>query len=140
MTHLLDTCVLIALIRRSTPSLQSKVREYQPGDLCISSITEAELRDGADKSGNPIKHHQLLDQMLLTLPVLPFEREAARSYGQVCSALEKTGTPIGSLDMLIGAHALSLNLTLVTYNTSEFDRILRLQVEDWNFPPPEAAR
>lgn len=69
--------------------------------------------------------------MLLTLPVVPFDSAAAGHYGVIRTELERAGTPIGSLDLLIGAHARSLDLTLVTNNVREFKRIAGLRIEDW---------
>jgi tRNA(fMet)-specific endonuclease VapC len=102
------------------------------GDLVVSSITEAELRFGADKSADPGKNHRQLDQFFLALPVLPFDRVAASDYGDIRVTLERAGTPIGPLDLLIAAHARALQLTLVTNNLKEFSRVPNLKVEDWS--------
>jgi tRNA(fMet)-specific endonuclease VapC len=132
VTHLLDTSICVFLIRNREPSIRSRFDSFEVGDLAVSAITEAELRFGADKSAAPGRNHQLIDRMLLVLPVVEFGSAAAGHYGHVRSQLEKAGTPIGPLDQLIAAHALSLDLTLVTNNTGEFSRVRGLKIEDWS--------
>jgi tRNA(fMet)-specific endonuclease VapC len=132
MTHLLDTCTCIALIRQKLPNVRKRFQAHQIGDLCISSIVESELRFGADKSGDPAKNHQQLDHLLLVLPVLPYDRSCAAAYGKIRSYFEQAGTPIGAMDSLIAAHAFATRLTLVTANTREFQRVPGPQVEDWS--------
>lgn len=131
MTHLLDTCLCVSLIRSRVESVRKRFEAFEIGDLAVSAITEAELRYGADKSMDPTNNHHHLDRMLLTLPVVPFDSAAAGHYGVIRTELERAGTPIGSLDLLIGAHARSLDLTLVTNNVREFKRIAGLRIEDW---------
>ncbi len=131
MTRLLDTSTCIALIRHKLPDVRKRFQAYQVGDLGISSIVESELRLGADKSADPVKNHRQLDLLLLTLPVLPYDRACAAAYGSLRVHLTKAGTPIGAMDMLIAAHALATGLILVTANTREFQRVPGLQVEDW---------
>lgn len=114
--------------------MQKRFESFQIGDLYVSSVTEAELRYGAEKSANPDKNHSNLDRFFLTLPVLNYDRAASREYGKIRLDLEKKGTPIGPYDMLIASHAKSLNLVLVTNNSREFTRIPDLRVEDWVIP------
>jgi len=97
----------------------------------ISSITEAELRFGAEKSRDPEKNHRQLDQFFLVLPVVPFGSSAAVQYARVRAGLERAGTPIGPLDELIAAHGMALGLTVVTDNTGEFERIPGIALENW---------
>ena len=101
------------------------------GDICISSITLAELNYGIQKSSNPIKNEKALESFLLPLEVLNFDYGATISYGIIRANLEKKGIPIGSLDTLIAAHAKSKKLTLVTNNEKEFNRVSDLKVENW---------
>ena len=105
MTHLLDTCICIFLIRTKASSVKARFDAFQIGDLAVSAITAAELRFGADKSAAPPKNHRQLDQFFLTLPILPFDDAAARHCGEIRSQLERSGAPIGSLDTLIAALA-----------------------------------
>lgn len=135
MTHLLDTCMCIFLIRTKAASVKERFDSFQIGDLAVSAITAAELRFGADKSADSPKNHRQLDQFFLTLPILPFDDDAARHYGQIRAHLERAGTPIGSLALLISAHGRSLGLTVVTHNQKEFQRVPDLKVEDW-IPAP----
>jgi tRNA(fMet)-specific endonuclease VapC len=131
MKLMLDTNICIAIIRRRPKDILQKFSSYQVGDICISSITLAELRYGVSKSLYQEQNQVALDEFILPLEVVAFDHTAALFYGGLRSALEKQGTPIGPLDTMIGAHALSLNLTLVTNNTKEFNRIPRLKVIDW---------
>lgn len=131
MTHLLDTCICVFLIRRKSRDLQARFEAHAVGDIGISSITESDLRFGAEKSADPERNHRQLDRLLLTLPVLPYDSACSFHYGGIRAHLEKAGTPIGSMDLLIAAHARALGLTLVTHNTREFSRVPGLHWEDW---------
>jgi len=131
MKLMLDTNICIAIIRRRPKDILQKFSSYQVGDICISSITLAELRYGVSKSLYQEQNQVALDEFILPLEVAAFDHTAALFYGGLRSSLEKQGTPIGPLDTMIGAHALSLNLTLVTNNTKEFNRIQGLKVIDW---------
>lgn len=131
MKLMLDTNICIAIIRRRPKDILQKFSSYQVGDICISSITLAELRYGVSKSLYQEQNQVALDEFILPLEVAAFDHTAALFYGGLRSTLEKQGTPIGPLDTMIGAHALSLNLTLVTNNTKEFNRIPGLKVIDW---------
>ena len=91
----------------------------------------AELYFGARKSQRPSQNEQALEQFLLPLVVAGFGHDAALAYGCIRTTLEKRGAPIGPLDTLIAAHAVSLNLTLVTNNVREFARVPDLEIENW---------
>ena len=99
--------------------------------LAVSSITLAELMYGVQKSTHQQKNKTALAEFISPLEIMPFDEEAASRYGEIRAYLEKKGTPIGSLDMMIGAHAQCLNLMLVTNNKKEFSRIPHLKIEDW---------
>ena len=131
MKLMLDTNICIAIIKQKPIDILQKFSAYQVGDICISSVTLAELRYGVAKSQYQEKNQTALDEFILPLKVAHFEEAAASVYGALRASLEKKGTPIGALDTMIGAHALSLNLTLVTNNTKEFNRIVGLKVIDW---------
>lgn len=94
-------------------------------------MTVAELRYGAEKSGRPSQNLKALSQFLLPLEIADFGVDAAAKYGRVRATLERQGVPIGPLDTLIAAHALSLGVTLVTNNTREFERVPNLALENW---------
>ena len=131
MRVMLDTDACIALIKTKPDKAIRRLLTLAPGEAGISAITLAELRFGVEKSREPERNARALDEFLLPLEVADFDEEAAGAYGRVRAMLEKAGTPIGPLDTLIGAHALSLGAVLVTHNTGEFRRIRGLAVEDW---------
>jgi tRNA(fMet)-specific endonuclease VapC len=128
---LLGTNVCIEMIRGKPERILSRLRRCRPGDVGISSITLAELQHGVAKSWNPEGNAAALEEFLLPLEVLDFGEAAALAYGAVRATLEKAGTPIGSIDTLIAAHAVSLGATIVTSNTREFRRVKPLNVVDW---------
>lgn len=132
MKFLLDTNICIFLIKEKSPELRQRFQEHQVGDIGVSTITVAELQYGIAKSQFPQKNRQALAQFLLPLIIAEFDELAAQTYGEVRALLETKGPPIGSLDMLIAAHALSLNATVVTNNTREFNRVQGLDVVDWS--------
>ena len=131
MRFLLDTNICIYIIKQKPVKVLQKFNTYQVGDIGISAITVAELKFGVQKSQFPTRNQQALAQFLLPLKIVDFDRTAAIVYGDIRSALEKLGTPIGSLDTLIAAHALSLQVTLITNNVKEFNRVPNLQVDNW---------
>ena len=131
MKVMLDTNTCIAIIRRKPPQALQRFKAYKVGEIGISWVTLGELEFGAAKSQYLEKNQAALDEFVLPLEIANFDRETARVYGRVRAMLEKKGTPIGSLDLMIGAHALSLGATLATNNTREFSRIKGLTVVDW---------
>lgn len=131
LSHLLDTNICIYLIRQRSREALRRFEEFEVGEVGVSVITVSELRYGAEKSARPEQNREALEQFLLPLEVLGFSSEATVSYGRLRAAIEKQGTPIGPLDTLIAAHALSLGAILVTNNTREFERVPGLQIEDW---------
>lgn len=131
MKLMLDTNICIAIIKQKPKDILQRFSAYQVGDICISSVTLAELRYGVAKSQFQEKNQAALDEFILPLEVAGFDETAALHFGILRATLEKQGTTIGSLDTMIGAHALSLNVTLVTNNTRQFDRIAGLRLLDW---------
>jgi tRNA(fMet)-specific endonuclease VapC len=131
MKYLLDTNICVGLIRQRPKGLIKQLTSYKPGDIGISTITIAELIHGAQKSSQVEQNMTALDQFLLPLEIADFDQSAAFVYGYIRNYLESKGTLIGSMDMLIAAHALSLNVALVTNNTREFKRVPNLKIEDW---------
>ena len=134
MKYLLDTNICIFLIKQKPAATLDRFRTLAVGDIGISSITVAELQYGVAKSQHIEQNRQALAQFLAPLEIVDFDYAAAVAYGTIRSALERAGTPIGSLDTLIAAHALSLDLTMVTNNVREFARVPQLEVEDWVNP------
>lgn len=131
MIRLLDTNICIYVIKRKPPEVLRRFTTYTVGELGISSITAAELWFGAAKSERPAQNQQALEQFLLPLTIAPFDDGAAQAYGQIRATLERKGTPIGTLDTLIAAHALSLSIPLVTNTVREYKRVPNLDVENW---------
>ncbi len=131
MKVMLDTNICIAIIRRKPPQALKRFSAYKVGEIGISWATLAELEFGVAKSQHLEKNQAALDEFVLPLEVAILDREAARVYGRVRATLEKKGTPIGALDMMIGAHTLALGATLATHNTRELSRIKGLTVVDW---------
>ncbi len=131
MKLMLDTNICIAIIKQKPKDILQKFSAYQIGDICISSVTLAELKYGVAKSQFKEKNQAALNEFILPLEVADFDESATQYYGTLRATLEKQGIPIGPLDTLIGAHALSLNVTLVTNNTKEFGRITGLNLVDW---------
>ena len=131
MRFLLDTNICIYIIKQKPVKVLQKFNAYQVGDIGISAITVAELEFGVQKSQFPTRNQQALEQFLLPLKIVDFDHTAAIVYGDIRSALEKKGTPIGSIETLIAAHVLSLQTTLITKNVKEFNRVPNLQIETW---------
>ncbi len=132
MKYMLDTNICIYLIKQKSPIVVNHFKSHVVGDIGISSVTLAELRYGVAKSQHIEKNRQALDEFILPLEIADFDEKAAESYGTLRASLEKEGKPIGSVDMMIGAHVLSLGVTLVTNNTREFKQIKHLKVADWS--------
>src|SRR6185369_693120 len=131
MKLLLDTNICIYIIKQQPITVLKRFLEYQVGDIGISSITLSELRYGVAKSAHQEKNAKALDGFIIPLEVVSFDESAAHVYGEIRATLEKSGTPIRSMDMLIAAHAVSLGIPLVTNNTREFVRVSSLNVIDW---------
>ena len=126
---MLDTDTVSFAIR-GQGNVGERILASKPSALCISSLTIAELRFGADKRSSR-RLHGLIDTIAQNIDVLPFDENAAKHYGQLASKLAKRGTPIGEFDTLIAAHALALKVTLVANNTRHFARIQGPKVDNW---------
>jgi tRNA(fMet)-specific endonuclease VapC len=131
MELMLDTNICIYLIKEHPRSILERFASHAVGDIGISVITLAELEYGVSKSSRPAKNREALDQFISPLDVVPFDRPATAAYGMLRTTLEKKGRSIGSMDLLIAAHALSRDVRLVTRNVREFGRVPGLRVEDW---------
>ncbi len=102
-----------------------------PSEVCISAVTLAELRYGAEHRRSK-KLTGLIETFVRGVSVAAFDASAAGSFGALAAELTRTGTPIGQLDTMIAAHALSLRVTLVTNNTKHFSKVANLRVENWS--------
>lgn len=129
--YLLDTYTCIYLIRRQPPHALARLQALEISSVGISSITLSELEYGVAGSAKPQQNKLALAQFLAPLEVLPYDDLAAARYGPTRAFLESRGTPIGPLDTLMAAHALSLGCVLVTNNEREFSRLPDLVIENW---------
>jgi tRNA(fMet)-specific endonuclease VapC len=131
---LLDTNIVSYFLRGASPALNQRILNSAPEALAISIISAGELRFGLSRLPPARRAAQLalqLDGLLNVVAVLPLPSEAAQHYGTARSQLEAAGTPIGGNDLWIASHALAQNLTLVTNNTKEFERVVGLKLENW---------
>ena len=128
--YLLDTNIISDIIRNPTGSAARRIEQTDPKDICTSIVVAAELRYGCAKKGSA-KLLAKVEAMLETIPVLPLDVPADSEYGGIRSELEAEGQTIGLNDLLIGAHAHALGLTLVTDNMRELNRIRGLSLENW---------
>ena len=107
-----------------------RLLEHQPSELCLSSITLAELRFGAEAKRSQ-KLKRAIRSFVKDVAVVPFDESAADRFALVAAVLARRGEPIGAFDTLMAAHALSLGLVVVTNNTKHFNRVPGLRVENW---------
>ena len=131
MKYMLDTNICIYLIKRKPPEVLQRFRQLQPGSVFISSVTTSEFYYGAQKSQRVQTNLEALNNFLLPFRIVDYDESASFLYGELRADLEKRGQPIGPLDMMIAAHALSLDVPLVTNNTKEFERVKGLKLENW---------
>ncbi len=130
---MLDTNILSHLIKAPQGAVVQRLAGIDPDSLCTSIVVACELRFGAQRRGSPVLQMKV-DELLENLNVLAFDAEADRHCADIRTVLERAGTPIGSHDLFIAAHARSLGLTLVSHNLREFARVPGLEVEDWLAP------
>jgi len=129
--YMLDTDICIYIIKRKPTSALRRLESLRPGELAMSAITFAELMNGAKKSQQVEANVAKLNELAELIEIRPFDQKSAIFYGDVRSTLEKKGNIIGSNDLLIAAHALSLDWILVTNNEKEFKRVDGLRIENW---------
>ena len=131
MRYMLDTNICIYAIKHKPQTVFLRLQEIDPQDVCISSVTYAELVYGVEKS-NAVQNNRIaLTMLLANIDILNFDVRAADEYGKIRADLERKGTPIGPLDMMIAGHAKSAGCILVTNNTREFSRVAGLKLENW---------
>lgn len=127
---LLDTNICIYIINAKPQAVLARFQQYQLGDIGLCSVVAAELAFGVAKSGSA-RNRLALEMFLAPLAILPFDESAIWAYGDLRANLERHGTPIGALDTMIAAHALSQHALLVTNNTREFAMVPGLQLDNW---------
>ena len=128
---MLDTNICIYIKKNNPPQVLAKLQSLSIEQVCMSSITYAELFYGAIKSQQSVKNIEKIALLKSIIPILQFDESAAEQYGQIRANLEKRGLIIGSNDLLIAAHALSQNHILVSNNLREFERVDGLITENW---------
>ena len=130
LKYMLDTNIAIYVIKRRPPEALATFNQHA-GQLCISSITLAELMHGVEKSAKPDHNLRQVEDFTSRLTVLEYGNKAASHYGDIRAVLERKGAPVGVNDLHIAGHARSEGLTLVTNNLKEFERVEALRLENW---------
>jgi tRNA(fMet)-specific endonuclease VapC len=130
MRYLLDTNILSSLIRDPQGRIAERIKVVGEQAICTSIVVAAELRYGAAKKAFPRLTEQV-EAVLGVIEILPLELPADEIYGSIRTQLELAGTPIGGNDLIIAAHAITLDLTLVSDNEREFTRVAGLRIENW---------
>jgi tRNA(fMet)-specific endonuclease VapC len=130
MRYMLDSSICIHVIRTYPPELQERFNRLAE-QLCISTVTLGELHYGAEKSTRHLENLQAIEHFTARLELLPFTKQAAAHYGQIRAQLDRVGRPAGAYDMMIGGHARSEGLVLVTNNLRVFEPMDGLRVESW---------
>lgn len=128
---MLNTNICIYAIKHKPENVIEELSKHDSSDVCVSSVTYAELVHGVEKSAAVEKNKLALLMLLANIEILDFDVSAADCYGMIRASLEKKGIPIGPLDMMIAGHAMSLDLIVVTNNVREFQRIPNLKIENW---------
>ena len=131
MRYMLDTNICIYAIKHKPEKVLEEMGRHDPSDVCISAVTYAELIHGVEKSADIEKNRLALSLLLSNIEIFDFDVKAADCYGKIRAELEKKGSPIGPLDMMIAGHSRSLEFTLVTNNMKEFSRVSGLRLENW---------
>jgi len=131
MRYLIDTNICIHLINEHPIDVIQRFKACEVGEIGVSTITVSELQYGVAKSRYPEQNQRRLDEFLAPFALVPYDERAAGVYGIIRSQLEQRGLPMGPLDLLIAAQAVSRELILVTNNTREFERVKQLRLENW---------
>lgn len=131
MRFLLDTNICIYIIKRKPVAVLQKLTSFSVGEIGIPAIVVSELAFGVQKSDYSERNHHALVAFLRPFEIVNYDYGAALAYGRIRQELQAAGQPIGALDMLIAAQAVSLDVTLVTNNTREFERVMGLRIENW---------
>ena len=131
MKYMLDTNICIYIIKKKPIQVIQVLQKKEIGDICISTITLAELQYRVEKSSNKAMNQLALTELLAPIEIINFNDKAARHFGSIRAYLESIGKIIGPFDLQIAAHALSEDLILVTNNMKEFERVPDLKIENW---------
>lgn len=131
---LLDTNIIIYTLKNKYENIKTKIESAGMNNVCVSSLTVAELEHGAAKSKNPDKARAIMYEFLTPFEILNFDTKSAEFYGRIRSELESSGRVIGPMDLLIASVAMANNAVMVTNNEREFERIKGLIIENWTQP------
>ena len=129
--YMLDTDISSYIIKQRPISVLERFEAVSVDKICISVITLAELIYGVEHSSSTKINLPIIKNFVSCLSVLLWDCSAAECYGKLRTILEQKGTPIGNMDLMIAAHALSEDIIVVTNNTQHFERIPQLQIENW---------
>ena len=129
--YMLDTNICSYILKQRPRNVLERFEKIQPDQLCVSVVTYAELQYGIEKTSSKRVNQGVVDEFFARLQVLAWDEEAAQHYGKIRHYLEDRGTPIGNMDLMIAAHALSRKCKLVTNNLREFKRVPQLKIENW---------
>lgn len=132
---MLDTDTCSYIMKRSHPLVLKRLQSVAVGDVCMSVVTKAELLYGVEVSPRRAHDAAALAAFLPYVDAVPLDEDAAVHYAEIRADLKRRGAMIGANDLLIAAHARALDLTLVTNNTAEFERVDGLTLENWTVPP-----
>lgn len=136
--YFLDTNICAYFMSRRYPTVTAQFKAHDPQDLFVSALVAGELAYGVELSARVESNRTSLDAFLSMLQIVPWDEQAMWHFGQQKARLEKAGTRIGEMDLLIGCQALALGATMVTNNTREFERIEGLKLENWALPGTQA--
>ena len=128
--YLLDTNTASCIIKGNVPRVRERLLNVPMAEVGISAVTEAELRFGVAKRPEAAKLKTVVEEFLLRVETLPWGSEAAQQHADIRTAMERDGTPMGNLDMMIAAQALAAEAVLVTHDRV-FARLKALKIEDW---------
>jgi len=131
MVHLLDTSICIYFLNRTSARIISQFKRFPPSQIKLPSITVAELFYGAEKSKAKKKNWAIVENFVSTFEIVPFDEKSCKIYAGIRASLEKSGVPIGPMDLLIASISLANNSILVSNNIKEFRRIKGLKLENW---------
>jgi len=131
--YLLDTNIASYVIKGTVPHVRDHLRAVLMTEVGVSAITEAELRFGAARKPQAARLHRAVEEFLLRVEILPWDSDSARHYASLRSTLEDSGLPMGNLDLMIAAQALSSSVVLITHDKA-FHRVKHLKIADWTKP------
>lgn len=132
MWYMLDTDICSYIIKKRPQTVLHRLEKIPMEQICISSITYAELSIGIEMSSSLKINQQVLDEFTRYLTILPWDEHVVPIFSKLYVDLRKRGVIIGDMDTMIAAHALSVDATLVTNNLRHFTRVSQLKLENWN--------